>query len=103
MEGFVRDYYALLPGNTDASWQRLSPGMQQQIGRQDYEAWWNKVDSVDLQSTQAVESRRQVDIVLTYYMKDGSAKRQSEQLTLEPSGGSYLIDGDEVLSSTTVS
>ncbi|HEX6878573.1 MAG TPA: protein kinase [Nocardioidaceae bacterium] len=103
MERFVEDYYALMPENTDAGWQRLSPAMQDRVGRGGYEQWWDSVDSVDLQQAQAVESQRQVEVVLTYYMKDGSAKQQSERISLVRANGSYLIDDDDVLSSRTVS
>jgi serine/threonine protein kinase len=102
MERFVTDYFALMPDDTDAGWQRLAPSMQAQ-GRDSYEEWWSNVDSVDLQRTDAVEGQRQVDIVLTYHFSDGTAKQESQRLTLDRSGDGYLIADDEVRSSRTVS
>jgi serine/threonine protein kinase len=103
MERSVSDYFALMPDNTDAGWERLSPSMQANVGRDNYEAWWNSVESVDLQQTDALEGSRQVDIVITYNLKDGRAKQERQRLTLDRSAGSYLIADDEVLSSRTVS
>jgi hypothetical protein len=92
-----------MPDNTDAGWQRLSPSMQQDVGRDSYESWWSSVSSVDLQQTHATDGQRNVDIVLTYRMNDGTAKQENHRITLDRSGGGYLIADDEVLSSRTVS
>ncbi|HSE08682.1 MAG TPA: protein kinase [Nocardioidaceae bacterium] len=101
LEGTVRDYFAVMPGNTDAGWNGLAPSMQAQ-GRGAYEDWWGSIDSVNLASAEARGSN-QVDIVLTYYFKDGRAIQETQRLTMERSGGRYLIADDEVLSSRAVS
>jgi serine/threonine protein kinase len=103
MEQDVTDYFALMPENTDAGWQRLAPSMKAQ-GRGAYEEWWGSIDSVDLSRADAVEGGQpQVKVDLTYYFNDGSAKQETQLLTLEKSGDRYLIADDEVLSSRTVS
>ncbi len=101
MERAVQEYFSFMPQNTDAGWERLAPSMQAQ-GRDGYEQWWGSVQSVDLQSADAVDGR-QVDIVLTYYFDDGSAKQETQRLSMQRSGDRYLIADDEVLSSRTVS
>lgn len=101
LEGTVRDYFAVMPANTDAGWNSLAPSMQAQ-GRGAYEDWWGSIDSVDLASADA-RSGNQVDIVLTYYFKDGRVIKETQRLTLDRSGDRYLIADDEVLSSRTVS
>ena len=101
MEQAVQEYFSFMPQNTDAGWERLAPSMQAQ-GRDGYEQWWGSVQSVDLQSADAVDDR-QVDIVLTYYFDDGSAKQETQRLSMQRSGDRYLIADDEVLSSRTVS
>ncbi len=102
MEDAVEEYFSFMPQDTDAGWKRLAPSMKAQ-GRGGYEDWWSSIESVDLASADAVDGQRQVDIVLTYYFKDGSAKEEKQRLTLEQSGGRYLIADDEVLSSRSVS
>jgi len=101
MESDVEEYFSFVPQNTDAGWDRLAPSMQAQ-GRDDYEQWWGSIESVDLQRADAVGGQRQVEIDLTYYFKDGTAKQEIQRLTLEKSGDRYLIADDEVLSSRTV-
>lgn len=101
MEQAVQEYFSFMPQNTDAGWQRLAPSMQAQ-GREGYEDWWGSVQSVDLQNASA-SGDRQVDVTLTYYFKDGSAKQETQRLTMERSGDRYLIADDTVLSSRTVS
>jgi eukaryotic-like serine/threonine-protein kinase len=102
MEGAVQEYFSVMPGDTDAGWERLAPSMQSQ-GRDAYESWWGSIESVELHGTDAVDGSQQVDIDLTYYFKDGRATRETQRLTLERSGERYLIADDEVLSSRTVS
>jgi hypothetical protein len=102
MEQSVQEYFSFVPGDTDAGWERLSPSMQAEVGRDDYEEWWGSIDSVDLARTDAVGDR-QVEIDLTYYFDDGRATQETQLLTLEPSGDRYLIADDQVLSSRTVS
>ena len=102
MENDVEEYFSFMPQNTDAGWDRLAPSMQAQ-GRDDYEQWWGSIESVDLRRADAVDGQRQVEIDLTYYFKDGTAKQEIQRLTLEKSGDRYFIADDEVLSSRTVS
>lgn len=97
----VQEYFAAMPGNTDAGWARLAPSMQAQ-GRDAYEDWWSSIDAVELHSAEPVGDR-QVEIALTYYFADGRATRESQLLTLERADDGYLIADDEVLSSRTVS
>jgi serine/threonine protein kinase len=47
MTGAIRDYYALLPNDTDTAWSRLTPEYQAQTGgRQAYENFWKSFRSV---------------------------------------------------------
>lgn len=102
MEQTVQDYFSVMPGDTDAGWSMLAPSMQAQ-GRDSYDSWWSKVDSVDLQAAKAVPGQEQVNIELTYRFKDGSAKQETQRLTMQESDRGYLIADDEVLASRTVS
>ena len=102
-EQAVQEYFSLVPGDTDAGWARLSPRMQEETGREDYEAWWGSIDRVELGSTQAVEGQDAVDVQLTYYFADGTVTEERQRLTMQQGDGGYLIDDDEVLSSRTTS
>ena len=100
-ERSVEEYFALMPEDTDAGWQRLAPSMRAQ-GRGGYEEFWGSVESVDLQQATAVGGET-VEIRITYYFNDGTATEETQRLTLQPSREGYLIADDEVLSSRTVS
>jgi serine/threonine protein kinase len=102
-EQAVEEYFATVPEDTDAGWARLSPRMQEETGRDDYESWWGSVERVDLADAHAVPGQDAVDVTLTYHFDDGSATEERQRLTLVRSDGGYLIDDDEVLSSRTVS
>ncbi|HEX5772345.1 MAG TPA: serine/threonine-protein kinase [Nocardioidaceae bacterium] len=99
VEGAVEDYFATVPDDTDAGWEKLSPSMQAQTGRDDYEAWWDSVEEVELHSANAVDGEPQVETDLTYYFTDGSATRETQVLTMEESDGEWLIADDTVVSS----
>lgn len=100
-EGAVRDYFSVMPGDTDAGWERLAPSMQSQ-GRDAYEDWWSTVEAVELHSVEPVEGEPQVQVDLTYYFVDGRATRESQLLTMEDSDAGWLIADDQVLSSRSV-
>ncbi len=99
VEGAVEDYFSTVPDDTDAGWEKLSPSMQAQTGRDDYEAWWDSVEDVELHSANAVDGEPQVETDLTYYFTDGSATRETQVLTMEESDGEWLIADDTVVSS----
>lgn len=94
----VGEYFAVVPEDIEAGWQRLAPSMQNEVGRASYEEWWGGVTDVELHSTEPVGDD-QVRVDLTYVMEDGSATRETQLLTLEEAGGQWLITDDEVLSS----
>jgi hypothetical protein len=101
LEQTVQDYFAAMPGDTDTGWQMLAPSMKSQ-GRASYEDFWGGIESVTLHSSQA-SGPDQVTIDLTYRFDDGSAKRETQQLTMQERGGDYLIADDTVVSSRNVS
>jgi len=96
----VTDYYALMPGNTDAGWTQLTGNFQTSIARnrESYNSFWGGVDRVvasDVTST----APGTVEATITYYFTDGSVsvERTSYQLVQEADG--YKIDSSTVLSS----
>jgi serine/threonine protein kinase len=90
---FAQDYYALLPGDTDAAWQRLAPSFQDEVGRDSFDGFWAGVDSVAVGGAEEVEPGV-VDMTLTY-TTDGSSQTEVRRLFVEEAGGGLAITGDE--------
>lgn len=95
-EQFVSDYYALLPGDTGAAWELLSPQMRDEVGSlEDYEAFWATIDEVTVQDT-ASAGDEAVDVTLTY-VSDGTEEQEVRRLELEPQDDGFVVVGDEVV------
>jgi len=94
----VTDYYALLPDNTDAGWNLLTPSYQRQTGGRDsYKEFWNGIDTVTVTDVRATTPDR-VEATLTYVEKSGNQKsteRRSFQLV--SSGDVLKIDESSVI------
>ena len=57
MSSFIGEHYALLPGDYDQAWSRLSPEIQQEVGGyREYQDFWMTVRSVSVQSIQPRDS-----------------------------------------------
>ncbi|GAA2746400.1 hypothetical protein GCM10009868_31650 [Terrabacter aerolatus] len=96
----VRDYYALLPGNTAAGWARLTDHYRSTTAgsRSTYDRFWASVDSV--QVTQATGSAPgSVVATLRYAFSDGRRFEERTSYTLVEDGGILKIDRSSVLSS----
>lgn len=94
----VSDYYALLPDDTDAGWQRLTPAYQRQTGGFDsYEEFWKDLDSVTATDVRATAPDRVV-ATLTYVAKSGN-RRSTEQRSfrLVRSDGILKIDASAIV------
>jgi serine/threonine protein kinase len=90
---FVADYYALLPGDTDAAWPLLSSEMQAEVGSyDDYVGFWSTIDSVSVDDTTAL-GETSVEVTLTY-TTDGVSEQEVRQIDLTEQGDSFVIVGD---------
>jgi cytoskeletal protein RodZ len=89
----VRNYFALLPGNTDAAWNRLTPSFQQghAQGRDYFESFWGDYSSVTASDVQGA-SPDQVSATLTYVAKDGTRTVERDTFRLVRQGGVLKID-----------
>ncbi len=100
LERAIRDYYALLPGNRDAGWQRLSAHYQETTAtnRETYEAFWKSVDKV---STHQVRGTAPDSVTATvrYDFADGRRVEEVTSYTLVRDGDALLIDSSTVRSS----
>lgn len=96
-QGFVTDYYAALPDDTESAWGRLSSGFQSEIGSyDDYAGFWSTIQEVSVDGTDPA-GRRAVDVTLTYTDADGQSEQEVRRIFLDRSSGDLRISGDEVV------
>ncbi len=93
-------YYALMPGNTDAGWARLTPSFQTGIARdrEYYNSFWAGVDSVAATDVTGTAPDA-VEATITYHFADGSVSVERTAYRLVRDGGVLKIDSSSVLSS----
>ncbi len=97
----VTGYYALMPGNLDEGWTRLSPRFQQSPagGPSGYRRFWNGVQSV--RASQVSGQGSTVEVTVNYAFKDGRRVQERHRYQLVRQSGGWLLDRVTVLSSTT--
>ena len=88
----MSDYYALLPEDTDTSWNMLSPDLQAQIGRGTFVGFWATIDDVRVDGSEPVDGGV-VEVTLTY-TTDGSSEQETRQLQVAQTDDGYLITDD---------
>ncbi|MFL6143921.1 MAG: serine/threonine-protein kinase [Labedaea sp.] len=92
LESAVRQYYALLPANPDASWRLLTEKAQRRSRSQEaYNRFWAGIRSVQVLSTRAVAGNR-VGAVLRYVTVDGRETTENYGFALVEQDGNLLID-----------
>jgi serine/threonine protein kinase len=97
----ISAYYALMPGNRDAGWARLSPRFQASPagGRASYDGYWSGMSAVSV-SDVAPGAGNTVEVTVLYTRVGGSQVRERHRYTLVNQGGRWLLDQVVVLSST---
>ncbi|BDA75092.1 hypothetical protein RIVM261_032710 [Rivularia sp. IAM M-261] len=96
----IKDYYQLINQRQySEAWTYLSSrfkNLKPDNNYNNYKEWWNKVNSVTIDSIQLVEKDNHtaiVDALLSYSMKDGRKIDDSSRITLIlHSNGKWLID-----------
>ncbi|MDT4927966.1 MAG: eukaryotic-like serine/threonine-protein kinase [Pseudonocardiales bacterium] len=98
----LKDYYKLLPDNTDAGWSRLTPSYQSNTanGRQDYETFWGSMKKVSV-SQATGRPPGTVEATVNYDYQDGRKVEERTSFTFVRQDGILKIDDSTVLSSTT--
>lgn len=100
LAGAVEDYYALLPGDLDAAWARLSDRYQRTTAtnRSTFGSFWGDVDRV---RTSDVSGSPPGDVTatITYEFDDGRVFVERTAYVLVPDDGILKIDRSRVLSS----
>jgi eukaryotic-like serine/threonine-protein kinase len=101
MRQFVQNYYALIPGNLQAAFAHLGPGLQAQ-GFDAYRAWWSQFSSVSVTPLAVDPAAATVTIRLSAVRAgNGSVATDTERLTLIPSTDrtQLLINAGQVIAS----
>jgi eukaryotic-like serine/threonine-protein kinase len=98
----ITDYYALVPGNLPAAWDRLTANYQQNHagGFTGYQNFWNAVARVTAFNVSATPSNM-VDATIDYYFKDGRVIEEQTSYRLIAENGLWKIDSSTVSSSQT--
>jgi hypothetical protein len=98
----ITSYYALVPGNTDRAWQRMTTSYQTNHagGRQAYEQFWGAIRSVRARDVSASPPGR-AQATLVYHFKDGRVVTELTSYELVRERGTLKINNSVVLSSST--
>jgi len=90
-EAGVRDYYALLPNDLEAAWQRMTPRAQAAGGGgRAYQRFWKRIESVEVLSTKAEGDR--VAATVKFTTKQGETSTEAYSLALVEQDGQMMID-----------
>ncbi|NUT99566.1 MAG: hypothetical protein HOY78_46905, partial [Saccharothrix sp.] len=90
----LTDYYALLPGNTEAGWSRLTESFKASrpnLDRAEYERFWGNIASVQLSGV-TLQAPDRVSATVTYLMKSGGTENYFHTFTLVQVNGTWMID-----------
>jgi hypothetical protein len=88
----VRNYYGLLPGNTDAAWALLGPTAQSQSGgRGEFDNFYSGLARVWAENLRATGGNT-VSATIVFTQKDGNVSRESYQFVLGDVGGQQVIE-----------
>jgi eukaryotic-like serine/threonine-protein kinase len=95
----IIDYYQLMPSNTAAGWNWMTPDYQQNHagGRANYDSFWAAVRSVSISDVQATLPSTVV-ATIHYDNKDGSTVVERTSFGLVQEQGSWKIASSSVLS-----
>jgi eukaryotic-like serine/threonine-protein kinase len=98
----VTDYYALMPDNLPAGWERLTANYQQNHagGFTGYQNFWNAVQRVMVVDISATQNGA-VDATIDYVFKDGRVIEERTNYRLVAQDGLWKIDSSTVQNSYT--
>jgi hypothetical protein len=96
----IANYYALLPGDTAAAWNRLTPSYQsgRAGGRSSYDSFWSQISQVTTSNVSGTPPDG-AEATVTYYYKDGRVIDEDTAFRLVRQDGILKIDSSTVLSS----
>ena len=93
----IRDYYALMPDDTDAGWKLLTPTYRRTHGgsRSAYGQFWGAINRVTATEVKGTKPDR-VRATITYYFENGQVSRESTTFRLVRDDGVLKIDDSSV-------
>lgn len=96
----IIDYYALLPGNTDQGWNRLTKNYQHTTAknRKSYDDFWASVDSVSVSNVTG-SAPSSASALVTLKFSDGHTEIDQTDFKLVADGGTLKIDASQVQNS----
>ncbi|MGH3952108.1 MAG: protein kinase domain-containing protein, partial [Pseudonocardiaceae bacterium] len=94
LEQAVSEYYALLPQDTDAGWERLGPGLQAQ-GKADYAQFWSTISDLTVTAPPRAAGNT-VTVGIAFTVDDRGRFREVHELGMVVADGVALIDSDRV-------
>jgi hypothetical protein len=99
----IRDYYGLLPGNTDAGWARLTERYQRTTAtsRSYYDRFWGAINRVQVSQVSG-QAPSTVVATLRYDYADGRTFIERTSYSLVRQDGQLKIDRSSVLSSRQI-
>ncbi|MGQ0840154.1 protein kinase domain-containing protein [Actinokineospora sp.] len=99
----VIDYYALVPGNLQEGWTRLTPKYQRSPagGYSGYQAFWNQMSGVRVPEATGTQGDT-VEATVEYAFKDGRGLRERHRYSLVRQDGRWKIDESTVISSVSI-
>ena len=89
----MSSYYALLPDNTDAAWNRLTKHFQEGTagGRDTFDQYWGSIESITVTGAQTTGPKDAV-ATLHYVYKDGRKVTEQTNFHFKDEGGVLKID-----------
>ena len=96
----MAEYYALMPGNLQAGWARLTSSYQSNHagGFAAYQNFWSAIERVQV-SAISVPEPGTVQATLDYFYKGGRAVRERTSFGLVAEDGIWKIGSSTVISS----
>jgi hypothetical protein len=88
---FVQNYYSLLPGNTEAAWQLLSPAAQSASGgRGGFENFYAGMESVTVQDVRAT-GEGTVDATVVFVERGGRTSSEPYRFVVSTENGRQIL------------
>lgn len=94
MKNLVNGFYAELPGNARAAWNKLDTHYQQRNGLDDYLGFWSTIDSVSVLSVTPRDANSVV-ATIRYVLRDGRVDTENRWLSVVGVNGQLLIYDSE--------
>jgi hypothetical protein len=100
----VSSYYALVPGNLDAAWPRMTASYQvnKAKGRSGFSGFWNTIARVTATNVTGSPPSA-ATATITYYRKDGQIIQERTQFGFVLEDGILKINSSTVLGTTVLS